>query len=151
MATMYFRGRIDFDLLSMAEISEITAAMSILEKLGEKEGFEFEAGRSRRSVPRPDFEGPRSSQRALTQRRVLVTLHNRGPMIFDDLMEACGLKSGSITPNLSALFKEGLLVKSREMTGRKGRARNKDTIYSLNEGGMAIAAEIIADGQTPTL
>jgi DNA-binding transcriptional ArsR family regulator len=148
MATIFFRGRIDFDLLSMAEISEITAAMSVLEKLGEKEGFVFESGRSRRSVPRPDAKGVRSTRRALTQRRVLACLLSKGPMTFDQLLEACGLKSGSITPNLSALFKEGLLLKSRDASTDGTRNARRDTVYALNDEGREVAMRIREDGES---
>ena len=149
MATRYFRGRIDFDRLSMSEISEVAAAMAVLEKLAEKEGFDFVSGRSRQGVPRPDMAGPRSTERPLFQRRVLVTLRKGGPMLFDDLLESCGLKSGSISPALSALFKEGLLEKTKLLTGERGRGRNKDTSYNLNDSGVEVADRVIEAGNTP--
>jgi DNA-binding MarR family transcriptional regulator len=148
MAMRFFRGRIDFDKLSMAEISEVAAAIAVLEKLSEKDGFDFESGASRKYAPRPDMEGKRSSDRPLQQRRLLLALRNRGKLLYAELEEATGMKVGSINAHLSNLFKEGLMTKQRIPRADGGFGRNSDTEYELNEKGNKIADELIAAGQT---
>ncbi|MDW9481904.1 hypothetical protein GOB57_24965 [Sinorhizobium meliloti] len=148
MAVRYFRGRIDFDKLSMAEISEVAAAIAVLEKLAEREGFDFESGPSRRSGPRPDMEGKRSTQRPRLQQRLLLALRSRGALLYVELEEATGMKIGSINAHLSALFKEGLITKSRVRREGGERGRNSDTRYELSEEGIAVADELIASGAT---
>lgn len=148
MAVRYFRGRIDFDKLSMAEISEVAAAIAVLEKLAEKEGFDFESGPSRRSAPRPDMEGKRSTKRPRLQQRLLLALRSRGALLYVELEEATGMKMGSINAHLSALFKEGLITKRRVPREGGGPGRNSDTRYELSEEGIGVADELIAAGAT---
>ncbi|MBY3155308.1 hypothetical protein HFO56_23580 [Rhizobium laguerreae] len=149
MASRYFKGRIDFDRLSMAEISEVTAAVALLEKLSEKDGFDFDTGPSRKFAPRPDMEGKRSTNRPLMQRRLILALKNSGNVLYGELEEATGMKMGSINAHLSALFKEGLMTKQLvRREGTAGRGRNANTSYELTEEGSAIAEELIAQGMT---
>lgn len=148
MAVRYFRGRIDFDKLSMAEISEVAAAIAVLEKLAEKEGFDFETGASRKSAPRPDMEGKRSTDRPRQQRRLLLALRSRGKLLYVEMEEATGMKAGSVNAHLSHLFKEGLITKQRVPRADGERGRNADTEYELNEKGVEIADELIAAGET---
>jgi DNA-binding transcriptional ArsR family regulator len=149
MASRFFRGRIDFDRLSMAEISEVAAAVAVLEKLSEKEGFDFQTGPSRQYSPRPDVEGPRSMKRPLMQRRLLLALRKRGKLLYLELGEATGMKMGSINAHLSALFREGLITKERVPRQDSGRGRNSDTSYELNDQGNSIADVLISEGMTP--
>jgi DNA-binding transcriptional ArsR family regulator len=149
MASLYFKGRIDLDTLSMADISEVTAAVAQLQKLSEKEGFDFESGSSRKYAPRPDMEGKRSTIRPLMQRRLILALKKSGKLLYVELEDATGMKMGSVNAHLSALFKEGLMNKHRvPLTGTPGRGRNANTSYELTEEGNAIADELVAQGMT---
>lgn len=148
MAVMYLRGRIDFDKLSMAEISEVAAAIAVLEKLAEKDGFDFETGASRKSAPRPDMAGKRSTQRPKMQQRLLLSFRSQGSLLYVELEEATGMKMGSVNAHLSALFKEGLITKRRVPREGDERGRNSDTRYELSEEGIAVADELIAAGAT---
>ncbi|MCS4088710.1 helix-turn-helix transcriptional regulator [Rhizobium sp. BK176] len=149
MASLFFKGRIDFEKLSMADISEVTAAVAQLQKLSEKEGFDFESGSSRRYAPRPDAEGKRSTKRPVQQRRLILALRKSGKILYVELEDATGMKMGSVNPHLSALHKEGLMTKHRDPhIGKSGRGRNAGTSYELTDEGNAVADELIADGMT---
>jgi DNA-binding transcriptional ArsR family regulator len=148
MAIRFFRGRIDFDKLSMAEISEVAASIAVLEKLSEKDGFDFESGPSRKYVPRTDMAGKRSAQKPKLQQRLLLVFRSRGSLLYVELEEATGMKMGSVNPHLSALFKEGLITKRRVPREGGERGRNSDTRYELSDEGIVVADELIAAGVT---
>jgi DNA-binding transcriptional ArsR family regulator len=133
----------------MAEISEVTAAVALLEKLSEKEGFDFETGPSRKFAPRPDSEGKRSMKRPVQQRRLILALKRSGKLLYVDLEDATGMKRGSVNAHLSALFKEGLMTRTKvPIEGVVGLGRNTNTSYALTDEGLAIADELIAEGMT---
>lgn len=149
MASIFFKGRIDFDLLSMSDISEITAAIASLQSMAKKHGFDFVSGPSRRGVPRPDAAGSKTIERPKAQRRLLLTLlSHRKPMSLLEIAETTGLKEGTINPHLSSLYADGLINKNRvrkEETDRVSGPRSITT-YALTVGGIEIAEKIQNSG-----
>lgn len=150
MASIYFKGRIDFETLSMSEISAINAAVATLETMAKKHGFEFVSGPSRKGSPRPDMAGPRSTTRPKAQRRLLLALISRDhPMTVREIAETTGLKEGTINPHLSALYSSGIIHRIRQrIPAPEGFGRKSTTAYSLTEDGIAVAEEIRKSGET---
>lgn len=151
MASIYFKGRVDFETLSMSEISAITAAVATLETMAKKHGFEFVSGPSRKGSPRPDMAGPRSTTRPKAQRRLLLALVSRDhPMTVREIAETTGLKEGTINPHLSALYSTGIIhrIRQRNPDAPAGLGRKSTTTYSLTEDGITVAEEIRKSGET---
>lgn len=149
MASIYFKGRIDFDLLSMSDISEITGAIASLQSMANKHGFDFASGPSRRGVPRPDSAGSKAIDRPKAQRRLLLALlSHRQPMSLVEIAETTGLKEGTINPHLSSLYAGGLINKIRVKKEEKDRAAGPSSIttYALTERGIEIAEKIQISG-----
>jgi hypothetical protein len=143
MALKYFRGRIDLDNMSFSELSEAAAAIATLERLAKKAGFEFDTGNSRKSVPRPDVAGSRGKSRSKLQTEVILALATKD-MLIKELLDYTAMKSGSLSPHLSALQAERLVASfpaPNEDLSARGR---KTKIFSLTETGRQVAAELNA-------
>jgi hypothetical protein len=132
MALRYFRGRVDLDKLSLADLAAAAGALAALERLAASGTIFFETGASRASAPRPDMQGVRVTARSQQQADIVEILRKEGPMSYPALKAATGMKEGSLSPNLTALVREGVLRKeaTRE-PGQVGRARRMNTVYSL--------------------
>lgn len=148
MAIRYFKGQVDFDRLSLEELSEFAGALSVIERTAAKHGFQFETGSSRRSVPRPERGAKRADGRPKQQARLILAMRGKEGMSYGDIELATGMKPGSINPHLSALFKEGLISKTKGPglpEGRRGRPGNLALSYTLTEEGLAVADALAAD------
>lgn len=92
------------------------------------------------------MRGKRTTERPRLERRLLVTMHASGSVTFPQLVEATGMKEGSISPHLSKLFKQGLITKQHAPDQGEADGRKKETIYELTEAGSSVAKELVDGG-----
>ena len=137
MALRYFRGRVDLDKLSLADLADAAGALATLERLAAANLITFETGASRDAGPRPDRVGkPIEKRRPKLQNDIVAVLRESGPLNFWDILKATGMAEGSLSANLSTLV--GMEVIRKEATrkpGEVGRARRENTVYSLVDDG----------------
>ena len=133
MALKYFKGRIDLAKLSLSDLAEAASALAALERLASNGVIQFETGASRNAGPRPDMLGGRELARPRLQKEILAVLSGSDGLTFNQILVATGMKDGSLSANLTALVREGVISKEidRSSDRKVGRPPRSETKYRL--------------------
>ncbi|ACS42972.1 hypothetical protein [Methylorubrum extorquens] len=147
MAYRYFRGRIDFGGLSLADLSKATEALAVLEQLAAdgRIGFEMGVGRTR-SEPRQAGRPIQPQERAMLEAMPADTW-----MSSREIAEAMPeLPTNSLTARLAMMAAAGWIVVSRrENADRPPGTRGRRSVKVYRRSAAPSGGTVEDPGQGP--
>lgn len=123
MTLRYFKGRLDFDKLTLADAARVAEALSTLESLAKAKLIQFQTGKSRNA----------GAVRQNCQTSIIDVLDDSDhPIGFHQIRAATNIKEDTLARHLTLLLRNGTLKReTRRRPGSHGRSMRGCFFYEL--------------------